>query len=84
MRSASFQKHEDQVKNQSKKYAVRPPKDLTSKYDAYMHRRQLDKIKADEKRLEEEEARRIAVSENFSSSLNTGTMSSVGNRKTVA
>ena len=28
-----------------------------------MHRRQLDKIKADEKRLEEEEVRRIAVSE---------------------
>ena len=49
-----------------------------------MHRRQLDKIKADEKRLEEEEVRRIAVSERFSPSSDAGSIESLGNRKTLA
>ena len=45
-----------------KKYTVKPPKDLTSKYDAYMHQRRLDKIQADKNRGVDEENRRIAVS----------------------
>ena len=45
-----------------KKYTVKPPKDLTSKYDAYMHQRHLDKIQADKNRAQEEENKRIAVS----------------------
>jgi len=49
------------MKSQSKKYTVKPPKDLTSKYDAYMHQRHLDKIQADKNRLQEEENKRIAV-----------------------
>jgi len=49
------------MKTQSKKYTVKPPKDLTSKYDAYMHQRHLDKIQADKNRLQEEENKRIAV-----------------------
>lgn len=56
-----FQARVEQAKTQIKKYTVRPPKDLTSKYDAYMHQRHLNKIQADKDRLQEEENRRIAV-----------------------
>jgi len=49
------------MKSQSKKYTVKPAKDLTSKYDAYMHQRHLNKIQADKNRLQEEENKRIAV-----------------------
>jgi hypothetical protein len=52
----------EQSKTQIKKYTVKPPKDLTSKYDAYMHQRHLDKIQADKNRLLDEENKRIAVS----------------------
>lgn len=57
-----FQEKKEDVKVQTKKYTVKPPKDLTSKYDAYMHQRHLDKIQADKDRLQEEENKRIAVS----------------------
>ncbi|CAF0770374.1 unnamed protein product [Rotaria sordida] len=56
-------KHEErmeQIKAQHKKYTVKPPKDLTSKYDAYMHQRRLDQIQAEKNRLQEEENKRIA------------------------
>ena len=49
------------MKTQSKKYTVKPPKDLTSKYDAYMHQRHLNKIQADKDKAQEEENKRIAV-----------------------
>jgi hypothetical protein len=49
------------MKTQSKKYTVKPAKDLTSKYDAYMHQRHLDKIQADKNKAQEEENKRIAV-----------------------
>lgn len=58
----------EQTKGQSKKYTVKPPKDLTSKYDAYMHQRHLDKIQAEKNRLQEEENKRIAVRFDFFSS----------------
>lgn len=48
-----------------KKYTVKPPKDLTSKYDAYMHQRHLDKIQADKNKAQDEENKRIAVSLNI-------------------
>ncbi len=57
-----IQKHIEQIKAQHKKYTVKPPKDLTSKYDAYMHQRHLNKIQADKDRRKEEENKRIAVS----------------------
>jgi hypothetical protein len=50
------------MKKQCKKYVFKSPKDLTSKYDAYMHQRYLNKIQTDKKRIEEEEIKRIAVS----------------------
>ncbi|CAF2532014.1 unnamed protein product [Rotaria sp. Silwood2] len=56
-------KHEErmeQMKTLTKKYTVKPPKDLTSKYDAYMHQRGLNKIQADKDRHQEEENKRIA------------------------
>ncbi|CAF0982733.1 unnamed protein product [Adineta steineri] len=54
------EKHVERVKPPHKKYTVKPPKDLTSKYDAYMHQRHLDKIQADKNRRQEEENKRIA------------------------
>ncbi|CAF3475818.1 unnamed protein product [Rotaria socialis] len=56
-------RHEEHIegsKTQNKKYTVKPPKDLTSKYDVYMHQRRLDQIQADKDRLQEEENKRIA------------------------
>jgi hypothetical protein len=41
---------------------MRPPKDFTSKYDAYMHQRHLNKIQLKKHRIENEENQRIAVS----------------------
>lgn len=41
-----------------KKYAVKPPRDLTSKYEQDQERKKQEKIKAEEeKRLKEEEER---------------------------
>lgn len=54
------------MKSSTKKYTVKPPKDLTSKYDAYMHQRHLDKIQSEKDRLQDEENKRIAVSLVFS------------------
>ncbi|CAF1459778.1 unnamed protein product [Adineta ricciae] len=48
------------VKCQCKKYAVKPLKDLTSTYDAYMRQRHLDVIKIEKNRIENEENRRKA------------------------
>ncbi|CAF1491863.1 unnamed protein product [Adineta ricciae] len=48
------------VKCQCKKYTVKPPKDLTSSYDAYMRQRHLDVIQIEKNRIENEENRRKA------------------------
>ncbi|CAF1062156.1 unnamed protein product [Adineta ricciae] len=54
------EKRPEKVKPPYKKYTVKPPKDLTSKYDAYMHQRKLNEIQAEKDRKQEEENRRIA------------------------
>lgn len=80
-----FQETIEQVKVSTKKYTVKPPKDLTSKYDAYMKQRDIDKKKEHENRLKEEENRRIAVNLNhfFSWIEKRISFSIEGNRKTI-
>ncbi|CAF1676083.1 unnamed protein product, partial [Didymodactylos carnosus] len=50
----------DTQKSQSKKYTVKPPKDLTSKYEHYMKEREIQKDNDAKEKLKEEENKRIA------------------------
>ena len=46
-----------------KKYVVKPPKDFTSRYDAYMHERYANEVQADRSRTDDEERARVEAIE---------------------
>ncbi|UJR09242.1 hypothetical protein I4U23_013488 [Adineta vaga] len=50
----------EQLNCQCKKYVIKPPKDLTSKYDAYMQHRHVDALEVEKSRIQDEEKNRKA------------------------
>ena len=52
----------EEVKTEAKKYAVKPPKDLRSKFEAKLEAKKLAEEEAKEQKRRDEEAARIAVS----------------------
>lgn len=55
----------EEKKKELGKYAVRPPKDLRSKFEMKMAKRAEDKRKADIQKKKDEEDEKIAVSKHF-------------------
>ena len=57
-----LQEEEKQEKKVVSKYAVKPPKDLKSKYEAKVAAKEREEEERKEQKLRDEEAKKIAVS----------------------
>lgn len=63
VRTRASQADVEQRTSPCKKYILKPPKDFTSKYDAYMHERYVHDVQADRHRTDDEERARVQTVE---------------------